>query len=245
MKTLEVFSGENRSFTTIVLERHPHAICHTLDCRSFSSYNPTYHGFFEEFVDVIEWESYDIIWFSPPCETYSVLIRSLQSRHLDTLEPRIPFATTRKVSVFQRKRQQNAAAKAVIHDKLLQNLVDVVKTRLSPKCSWFIENPAGYMRRRLEHFDLNVEPRRFNYCCFGSPFHKPTHIWTNCDAVKDKYCPVSTESDRDYDTPPTKAKKCPTSATIGKSIPGRRRVTLAESHEVPRSLMTYLLSCTN
>jgi hypothetical protein len=49
---------------------------------------------------------------------------------------------------------------------------------LRPKY-WFIENPRGHLRLRPFMQPLEPYMHTCTYCMYGTPFRKPTNIWTN------------------------------------------------------------------
>lgn len=43
---------------------------------------------------------------------------------------------------------------------------------------WFIENPYSSAMKDIPQLTV-LKSYRFDYCCFGMPYKKPTRIWTN------------------------------------------------------------------
>jgi len=69
--------------------------------------------------------------------------------------------------------------------QLLDRTVEIIDT-LTPRY-WFIENPRGMMRTKIEavfqEYDIEDYVRHtIGYCSYGDTRQKPTDIWTNCHA---------------------------------------------------------------
>jgi len=155
MKTLELFCG-TKSFSKVA-EKLGHDIL-TID--NNPAHNP------DICIDIFKFQyrvplNFDIIWASPPCQTFSVASigkhwnRDATPKTLDALDG---------ISLLCR---------AII---IIQHF--------KPKY-WFIENPRGMMRKVIDKiFKLNgitdYIRHTITYCQYGDERMKPTDIWTNC-----------------------------------------------------------------
>ena len=93
----------------------------------------------------------DVIWASPPCTTYSI---AAIYTHRDNGKPKTDFA-----------------AKS---DRLVLNVLKLIKEY---NCTYFIENPRGYLRKMP--FMLGIPKVTVWYCTYGDTRAKPTDIWSN------------------------------------------------------------------
>lgn len=102
----------------------------------------------------------DVIWFSPPCTSYSIAGISHHRKQSvnGNLEP---------VSEFAKK-----------SDRLINNVLNVF-SELNPKIG-FIENPRGGLRK-MHFMTSRTELVRYTitYCQYGDTRMKPTDIWSN------------------------------------------------------------------
>ena len=99
----------------------------------------------------------DVIWASPPCDTYSV---AAIGRHREKMSDGDLVPKTEK---------------AKLSDELVKHTISLIK-ELNPKY-WFIENPRGALRKMSFMQDL---PRgTTTYCQWGDTRMKPTDIWSN------------------------------------------------------------------
>ncbi len=98
----------------------------------------------------------DVVWFSPPCQSYSV---AAFQYHRYGIEPKSDFAEK--------------------SDRLLNAVARLIKEfqALNPNFIFFIENPMGMMRKMpvMQQFKRTL----VTYCSYGDFRMKPTDIWTN------------------------------------------------------------------
>ena len=154
MKILELFSGSgniSRAFTQTGHEAY------TVD--RDSQHNPTLRANIadltaSDLITLCNGDRPDVIWASPDCATYST---NAISYHRNGTEP---------ISEYAR-----------FCDNVNIHLLNLIK-ELQPKY-WFIENPIGKLRKMP--FMQPLTPFRYSltYCQYGSPYQKPTDIWTN------------------------------------------------------------------
>ena len=151
MKILELFSGTKSISNTFQARGHE---VFTIDnnqelnpdlCIDMLSFN----------TDMLpgEWKNPDIIWASPPCQTFSVCTIYLNF-----------------------KDGKPCSSKSYIGLALAMKSLEIIEA-LKPKF-WFIENPRGMLRK--QHFMPNGLRKTLTYCQYGENYQKPTDIWTNC-----------------------------------------------------------------
>ena len=155
MRILELFSGTESfskvgrllSFETLTLDNNPifePDVCKDIlrlgkrDLQQFKDFNP------------------DIIWASPPCETFSVA--SISTHWTGGRGAYIP-----------------KTIKAQIGIDLVLKTIEIING-LKPKY-WFIENPRGLLRKMS--FMQGFERYTVTYCQYGDNRMKPTDIWSN------------------------------------------------------------------
>lgn len=149
MRILELFAG-SKSFTTVAKE-YGHEVF-TSDIEE--SFGTDYTVDILDFdISKLPWKP-DIIWASPPCESFSV---ASIGRHWDT-------DNTPKTE------------KAEHGVKLVEKTLGIIK-QLEPKY-YFIENPRGKLRKLplMQHHQYR---NTVTYCQYGDTRMKPTDIWTN------------------------------------------------------------------
>jgi site-specific DNA-cytosine methylase len=162
MKVLELFCG-TKSFTKVA-EARGHE-CRTLD--NDPKFEPTYCMDIMEFEPSLlgDWRP-DVIWASPPCQCFSVMVisRNWESKSCSWPIPKRP-ETIRAMEIVKRT-------------------LTLVK-ELNPHY-FFIENPRAMLRKMAFMQGLN---RSFvTYCQYGLDYQKPTDIWNNCPTWKARSC---------------------------------------------------------
>jgi hypothetical protein len=119
--------------------------------------------------DILEWDykkwatennyTPDMIWSSPPCNTYSPMVYRLKERDVETAKP--------------------LSERAKIGTKILYKTLEIIEYFLkkNPKLLFIIENPRGMMRKDKEMKKLARETTL--YCLYGDFKRKPTDFWNN------------------------------------------------------------------
>ncbi len=98
----------------------------------------------------------DIIWASPPCQTFS--IASVRHHWIKKEKQYIPKSERAKLGI-----------KYILKTK---EIIDYYKPIF-----WFIENPRGMLRKMS--FMQGLKRKTVTYCQYGDERMKPTDIWTN------------------------------------------------------------------
>lgn len=153
MKTLELFSGTG-SFSKVARKKG----YSTLTIDNDPRHKP------DILTDILKWQppnhliGVDILWASPPCQTFSI---ASVSHHWRNGRP-------------TNARSRNGVA---LLRKTLNIIADLRPVR------WYIENPRGMMRkifdREAKKLHLNYIRHTVTYCQYGLRIMKPTDIWTN------------------------------------------------------------------
>ena len=155
MKLLDLFSGgksvtrvaESLGYTVTTLDINknyePDIIANVLDFNYREAFKPG---------------DFDVVWASPPCDTFSAARRSNIGR-----------------MVFN----EMMTNERIVRDRealgvpLLRRTQEIIEY-LQPKM-WFMENPyTGSMKDYITE-----KPNVFDYCMFGFPYRKRTAIWSN------------------------------------------------------------------
>ena len=118
----------------------------------------------------------DMIWASPPCNTFSPMVYRLKERDPATAEP---FSDRAKLGT-----------------KILYKTLEIIKyfQGKNPKLLFIFENPRGMMRNdpKVKKFARETTL----YCLYGDFKKKPTDFWNNLpDGLKlsqEKQCPGET-----------------------------------------------------
>ena len=123
--------------------------------------------------DILEWDykkfhdetgfTPDLIWASPPCNTFSTLAYPLKERNTKTATP------------YSKRAKQGTA--------ILHRTIEIIEyfKKQNPKLLYVIENPRAMMR-----FDKKIEKVPFRdttlYCLYNDPVRrKPTDFFNNVD----------------------------------------------------------------
>jgi site-specific DNA-cytosine methylase len=115
--------------------------------------------------DILNWDYKklnvipDLIWASPPCNTFSPLAYPLKERNIKTAEP--------------------LSERALLGTKILYKTLEIIKyfKKKNPKLIFCIENPKGMMRQ-----DKNIKKLMIattTYCSYGDIKRKLTDFFTN------------------------------------------------------------------
>lgn len=101
----------------------------------------------------------DLIWASPPCNSFSTLARTAKTRNWWNLEPTHP--------------------NAILGTKILNRTLEIIEYFIekNPNLLFVIENPKAMMRRMPT---INTFPRETTeYSCYGFNYRKPTDFFHN------------------------------------------------------------------
>lgn len=153
MNVLELFAGTG-SFSNVVRSNGHTAF--------LSDYDNTFDV--DYVVDILEFDlsrlpsKPDIIWASPPCETFSVA--SLGHHWTGGKGAYIPKTDS-----------------AIQGQEYVKKAIAIIK-ELKPKY-WVIENPRGMLRKMPFMQEFEQYRHTVIYCQYGDTRMKPTDIWTN------------------------------------------------------------------
>jgi hypothetical protein len=167
VKVLELFSGtgsvgkvcKELGYTVVSLDLKGADINTNILDWDYTTYHPSH---------------FDIIWASPPCNTFSCLRntwigRRLKSHGGEICSPELLLSdiTTIGLPILRRA----------------ETIIDYFKG--NPELLWFIENPkSGKMKEylNLPYYDVD-------YCKYSNwGYKKPTRIWTNLTGFEPRIC---------------------------------------------------------
>jgi len=122
--------------------------------------------------DILEWDYKkfhnetgfvpDLLWASPPCNTFSPLAYPLKERNTKTAKPK--------------------SARAKQGTEILYRTLEIIKyfQKINPKLVYVVENPRGMMR-----LDEKIQQLPFRnttlYCLYEDVRRKPTDFFNNVD----------------------------------------------------------------
>jgi len=162
MNTIELFCG-TKSFSKVAKEKGYNTF--TIDNNPIFEPDLLEHidSFSDKIYTLMNKDSYDILWASPPCTAFSVA--SIGKHWTGGKNAYIP---------------KDIIAKAGL--EMLEVTIMFIKTN-KPKL-WYIENPRGIMRKVIDKIfqKYNITNYRrvtITYCQYGDTRMKPTDIWTN------------------------------------------------------------------
>ena len=208
MKLLDLFTGTG-SIAKVARELGYEVVSLDIDPKC----NPDICADITEFDYQSQFEpgSFDIIWASPPCQTFSCARKCNIGRH-----------------VKGELMTQETLARDVneLGVPILRRTQEIIEF-LQPKV-WFIENP--YTGKMKEY--IAKKPYIFDYCMFGYDYRKRTAVWTNVN-VESKMCDRSHLIDGKHRMTAIGTSKSQTGQGGGSSKAGR--------YSVPSELVRYLL----
>ena len=157
MKLLDLFSGgksvtrvaESLGYTVTTLDMNknyqPDIIADVLDFDYRGAFKPG---------------DFDVVWASPPCDTFSAARRSNIGRMFFN-----ELMTNERITLDRE----------TIGVPILRRTQEIIEY-LQPK-KYFIENPYTYTGTMKDY--ITEKPNVFDYCMFGFPYRKRTAIWSN------------------------------------------------------------------
>jgi hypothetical protein len=161
MKTLELFAG-SRSFSKVANDYGFKT--YTTDISPYENINQVadiFHFDLDKAITYLGGKP-DIIWASPPCETFSI---ASVSHHW-----------------YKDRRAKSKQAKRGL--EIIRLTIDIIQY-VKPKY-WFIENPRGILRKL--YILKQYERKTITYCSYGDDRMKPTDIWTNLNWTPKPMC---------------------------------------------------------
>jgi hypothetical protein len=152
MKILELFSG-TKSISKVFVAHGWEAL--TID-NNRKSHPDLCFDMLDFSIDKLpgSWRAPDVIWASPPCTSFSVMVISRN---------------------YQGGRPYSSGA--FVGLALVAKTLEIIR-ELKPTY-YFIENPRGMLRD--SYLMANLPRHTATYCQYGADYQKPTDIWTNAD----------------------------------------------------------------
>lgn len=148
MRILDLFAGTGSS-TKAFADRGHQVIKIELDTQFDADYRDILT------LDAKELGSFDFIWASPPCTTFSVASIGSYWQIINGIpQPK------------NDKARQGLA--------LIQRTIEIIKT-IQPSLGFLIENPRGMLRKMP--IMAEFERRTVTYCQYGDTRMKPTDLW--------------------------------------------------------------------
>ena len=209
MKLLDLFTGTGsiakvaRDLGYEVVSLDIDSKCNATICADITEFD--YQSQFEP-------GSFEVIWASPPCETFSCARKCNIGREVNG-EMMTPETLARAVNE--------------IGVPILRRTQELIKY-LKPK-AYFIENPYT---GRMKEF-IPEKPMIFDYCMFGFDYRKRTAIWTNIN-VESKMCDRTHLIDGKHRMTAIGSSKTQAGQGGSRSKGGR--------YSVPEPLIRYLLA---
>lgn len=132
----------------------------------------------------------DMIWASPPCETFSCITHMKGGgnlyyesfklfKNVVGITPRTDFTIDKRLI---NRDQKKILSKGVLHRSLVDKTMDIIYhyEKINPDLIWCVENPAsGYMRYYIMKLRLGIVENLTTYCMYGKPYRKETSIFSN------------------------------------------------------------------
>jgi hypothetical protein len=212
MKLLDLFTGtgsiarvaRDLGFEVVSLDIDPR--CQPDICADIMVWDPKME------MMAIEPGDFEVIWASPPCETFSCARKCNIGRNVGG-----ELMTAERLN----QDMENVGVPIL---RRTQELIEYLK----PK-AWYIENPyTGHMKEYISE-----KPYIFDYCMFGFDYRKRTAVWSNIN-VESKMCDRSHLTSGKHRKTAIGTSKTQTGQGGGSSKSGR--------YAIPESLVIYLLT---
>lgn len=139
----------------------------------------------------------DVIWASPPCETFSILTamkgggnmywETIKTKGLvSEITPRANFMTDKRLKFPER-----ITEKRIQHSDFVNKTIKIINHYeiINPNLIWFVENPAtGFMKHYITKLKYGIVVNKTTYCKYGAMYRKETNIFSNI-SLDLKWCP--------------------------------------------------------